>query len=89
MLGIFSTIFALINATNSNIISNIKINNIDVAGLTKIEAEEKMQKIIDKIMEEEIVLKHGEFEKIITFKQMELSTDAQEKVYEACTIRQK
>lgn len=37
-------------------------------------------------MEDPIVLKHGEYETIITLKQMELKADVQEKVYEACTI---
>jgi len=86
ILAVFSTIFALINATNSNIINRISINNIDVSGLSKNEAEEKLQKIIKDIMEEKITLKHGEYEKTVTLKQMELEVDVIDKVYEACTI---
>lgn len=86
ILGVFSTIFALINATNSNIINGISINNIDVSGLSKNEAEEKFQKIIDNMMEEQIILKHGEYEKVVTMKQMELEVDVIDKVFEACTI---
>ena len=37
-------------------------------------------------MEDEIILKHGEDEKIITPKQLELNAHVQDKVYEACTI---
>ncbi len=37
-------------------------------------------------MEDQIVLKHGQYEKVITLKQMELSVDIQDRVYEACTI---
>lgn len=85
ILGVFSTIFALINATNSNIINGISINNIEVSGLSKSEAEEKLQKIINDIMEDRIILKHGEHEKIVTLKQMELEVDVIDKVYEACT----
>ncbi len=86
MYGIFSTIFALINATNSNIINNVTINNIDVSGLTKEEAEEKLQELINSIMQDQIILKHGEYEKIVTLEQMELKVDIQDRVYEACTI---
>lgn len=84
-VGIFSTIFALINSTNSNIIKNVKISNIDVSGLTKQEAEDKMQKIIDSIIEEQLILKHGEYEKTVTLNQMEFETNVQDKVFEACT----
>lgn len=85
-VGIISTIFALINSTNSKIISNITINNIKVSGLTKQEAEDKLQKLIDGILEEQITLKHGEYEKTVTLKHMELEVNVQDKVYEACTI---
>lgn len=37
-------------------------------------------------MEDQIVLKHGEYETIITLKQIGLKVDVQEKVYDACTI---
>lgn len=40
-------------------------------------------------MEDEIILKHGEYEKTITLKQVELKTDIAEKIYEACTIGRK
>ena len=86
ILGVFSTIFALISATNSNIINKVSINNIDISGLSKTEAEEKFQKIIKDMMEEQITLKHGEHEKIVTLKQMELEVDVADKVYEACTL---
>ena len=86
VFGIFSTIFALINSANSNIINNIKINNIDVSGLNQVQAEEKIQNKITAIMNDKILLKHGEQEDEITLKQIELETDLKDKVYEACTI---
>ena len=79
-------IFALINATNSKIIRGVKINNIQVSGLTKSQAEEKLENIIEHVMHDKIVLKHGEYETEITLKQIELNVDIQEKVYDACTI---
>lgn len=86
VLGLFSTIFALINSTNSNIINNVRINNINVSGLTKYEAEEKLINKINAIMNDQIILKHKEHETTITPKQIELNTHVQDKVYEACTI---
>ena len=85
-LLMFSTIFALITSMNSNIISNVKINNIQVSGLDRMQTEKKFESIINKIMDEEITLKHGENEKKFTLKQMELETNINDKIYEACTI---
>ena len=75
-----------INSTNSNIIKNIKINNIEVSGLTRYEAEEKLINKINAIMNDKIILKHNEYETTITLKQIEINTHVQDKVYEACTI---
>lgn len=57
--------------------------------MSQSEAGEKFEGIIDSIMEDEIVLKHGKFEKTFTLKQMELQTDITEKIYEACRIGRK
>lgn len=86
IFAFFSCIFALIYAANSSIMPNVTINNIKVSGLSKLEAEEKFEGLIDGILEDEIILKHGEYEKTVTLKRMELEADITEKVYEACTI---
>ncbi len=62
------------------------INNIDVSGLSKQEAIDKIQTAVDSIMEDEIILKHGEYEITVTLNQMELEVNVQEKVVEACQI---
>ena len=85
-VGFFSTIFALLNTTNSNIIRNVKINNIEVANLTKQEAEEELNQKVNSIMEDKITLRHGEYEKVITLEQMELKVSANDAVYEACKV---
>ena len=74
------------NSTNSSIIRNVRINNIEVSGLTQHEAEEKLISKVNSIMSDQIILKHGEYETIVTLKQMELNAHVQEKVYDACTI---
>lgn len=78
--------FAMIYATNSNIINNVTINNIKVSGLSKSEAEAKFEEITERILDEKIILKHGEDEKTFTLKQMELQADITGAVYKACTI---
>lgn len=86
ILGFFSIIFALIYSMNPNIISNIKINNMKVSGLSKTEAISKFEDEIKKIEEQEVILKHGDNEKKYTFKGMELETDIVDKINEACKI---
>ena len=54
--------------------------------MSKNEAEEKLQNKINTILEEQIILRHGEYEKTVTLKQMELEINLQDKIYEACTI---
>ena len=85
-LGIASTIFALFYAVNSNIIGNVKIENIKVSGLSRTEVEKKFESILDSILEDETILKYGEYEQTFTLKRMELQTDVNDKVYEACTL---
>ena len=43
ILAIFSTIFALINMSNTKIVKGVKIDGIDVSGLSKEEAKEKIE----------------------------------------------
>lgn len=76
-------------AVNSNIINNVTINNLSVSGLSRIEAEKKFEMIINNIIEDEIVLKYGEYEQTFTLKRMELKTDFINKIYDACTLRKK
>ncbi|MCI8518804.1 MAG: hypothetical protein HFJ51_01405 [Clostridia bacterium] len=89
ILGISSTIFALITAMSSKIIPNVRINNLKVSGMSDTEAEEKLEKIIESIIKDEIVLKHEQSKKTFTLKDMELKTNVIDKVSEACLIGRK
>ena len=89
ILIIASTIFALIIAMSSKIIPNVRINNLKFSGLTDVEAEEKLEKIIENIIKDEIVLKHEQNKKTFTLKDMELKTNIIDKVSEACLIGRK
>ena len=86
VLGIFSTIFALFYSTNSKIMNRVTINNIKVSGLSRTEASNKFEQILNNILDDEIIFKYNDYEKAFTLKQLELKTDSNDKVYEACMI---
>ena len=46
LLLIFSVFFSLININNTNILNGISINNIDISGLSKEDATNKISNII-------------------------------------------
>lgn len=85
MIALFSTIFAVINIGNEKLIKGIKIAQIDVSDMTKEEAQKILEEIYYQKMDNEIYLKHGEFESTTTYKALEVEyqiNDAIEKAYE-------
>ena len=72
LLGLFSTIFALINMGNDKLIKGIKIDQIDVSNMTKEEAKNKLEEFYSQKEENEIYLTYGEFESTITYKALEV-----------------
>ena len=59
IIAIFSsTIFALVNINNEKIIGGVSISGIDVSGLTKEEANQKIGEIYQQKKEKEILLKY-------------------------------
>ena len=59
---IFSIIFAILNINNSNIINGIKIEGIDVSGLTREEAKTKIKAVYNDKKQKDITLKYKDFE---------------------------
>lgn len=59
---IFSTIFALITSYKSTIINGIKIKDIDVSGLTKEEAIQKVSSAFDNKLQQSFTLKYNDYE---------------------------
>lgn len=70
---LFSTIFALLNSTKTTIISGISIKDIDISGLTKEQASEKISSEFSKKTSQAITLKHNDFEQTILPEQFEVS----------------
>ena len=73
-------IFSLINTKNKNIANNIYIKGINVSGLTKEEAEQKISSYISSCIPEEIKLKHNDFETSVSTSQLSIYFNTKEAV---------
>lgn len=91
LFGIFSFIFILIlliifctftlfNSNSKTIINGIYINGINVSGLTKEEAKEKLSNYILESIPEEINLKHDNFKTAISTSSLSINFDIDEAV---------
>ncbi len=83
ILGILSTIFALLNINNDKIISGISILGIDVSDLTKEEATTKINKNLNTRLNSELVFSHNEQLYNILPNQLECSYNVSEAVDKA------
>ena len=81
-----STIFALVNINNENIISGVSISGIDVSGLSREEAKGKLEAVYNEKKENDIDLKHNEFETTLSPELMEVNYKIDEAVESAVSI---
>ncbi|MBQ2938719.1 MAG: VanW family protein [Clostridia bacterium] len=72
--------FTLVNTKNDKVINNVYIKGIDVSGLTKEEAKEKISEYINSSVPEEIKLKHDDFETSISTDQLSIYFNVDEAV---------
>lgn len=86
ILIIFSVIFALMNIGNNNIISGVKIEGIDVSGLTRDQAKEKINSIYEEKKQKDIILKYEDYETTITPKLMDTNYDVDKATEEAISL---
>lgn len=86
LLILLSTIFAFININNTNIVSGVKIEGIDVSGLSKEEAEEKLNFIYKDKKEKDILLKYEDYETNINPELIETNYDIEGAITEALSI---
>lgn len=87
ILAIFiSLIFALININNSNIISGVSIENIDMSGLSKEEAKGKLEIIYNEKLQKEISVKYQDYESEINPTILETNYKIDDAVEEAFLI---
>ena len=83
LLFVFSTIFALINLNNVNILSGIKVNGIEVSNLSKEEAFNKLNEEVNKKLESNIVIKAEDFEYEVKLAQIETKYNIEKALEEA------
>lgn len=86
LVGILSTVFALINRDNETIFSGISIQGIDVSNLTIDEAKRKVSSIIGNHISEEISLQYNDFQTVILPEQFGVSFDVDSAVEQAYYI---
>lgn len=86
ILAIFSIIFALMNIDNNNIISGVKIEGIDISGLTREQAKEKINAVYEEKKQKDIVLKYGEYETTITPQLLDTNYDIDEATKKAISL---
>ena len=87
VIGIFiSTIFALVNINNQNIMSGVSIEGIEVSGLSKEEAKAKMETIYQEKKEKEVPIKYEEYETTLNPTLMEVNYNIDKAVEEAYSV---
>ena len=86
LLAILSTIFALINMNNTNIIDGVFIQGIDVSNLSVEDAKSKLSPIVNEYISKEITLKYGDFSKTLVPSQFNVNFDVDSAVQTAYSI---
>ena len=80
LIAVLSTIFALMNINNEKIIKGVHIKGISVENLTKEEATNKLNEIINASFDRDISLKCEDYEVTLNAKQLEASFNIEEAV---------
>lgn len=83
---IISTIFALININNTNIVSGVKIEGIDVSGLSREEAKEKIDSIYNEKKQKDILLKYEDYDATINPELIDANYDTDSAIEDAMDI---
>ena len=86
ILLVLSTVFAILNLNNNKIISGISISGVDVSGLSKNEAAEKIKSIYNSKIEKDIGLKYQDYEATLSPSLLEVNYDIEKAVDEAYLI---
>lgn len=86
LLLIISTIFAILNIGKENIINGVSIEGIDMSGLSKTEAIEKLNNLYQAKKEKEIGLKYENYVTTLNLTVMEVNYEVEKAVDEAYLI---
>ena len=85
-LIIISTVFALININNTNIVSGVKIEGIDVSGLSREEAKAKIDLVYNEKKQKDILLKYEDYDTTINPELIDTNYDTERAIEEAISI---
>lgn len=85
-LMIFSIVFAILNMNNINIVNGVKIDGIDVSGLSKEEAKTKIEEIYSEKKDKNIILKYNDTEINVSQEILETDYEIDKAVNEAIEI---
>ena len=83
VVALLSTMFAIINMSNSKIIKGITIEQVDVSKLSKEEAQKILEEIYAAKLKNQIYLTYKEFETTITYEALEVDYQIENAVKEA------
>ena len=86
IVAICFSIFTIFNNNNENIVTGISIKNIDVSGLSKTQAKEKVENYKKEKLPENILLKHNDFETSIPLSSIEVNFDIDGAIDQALQI---
>lgn len=86
IIAIFSVIFAITNINNANITKGVKIEGIDVSGLTREQAKEKLESIYSEKKKKDIKLKYEDFETTIAPETLETNYNIEKATNEAILV---
>lgn len=86
LLLLISTIFAILNIGKENITSGVSVEGIDVSGLSKKEAVEKLNSLYQNKIEKEIGVRYEEYVTTLNLTVMETNYEVEKAVDEAYLI---
>lgn len=86
IIFVLSITFSVLNVGSDKILQNIKIQYINVARMTQKDAKEMLEARFDEKKNNQIKLKHNDFEAFISLEQLDVNTNIDEKVQEAYAI---
>lgn len=86
VIVVFSTIFGIINMNSNKIVKGVKSNQIELAGLTKEEAVEKLNSILNNNEKNVVVVKRGDVKKEIKLDDINGKFDVEDVVNKAYNL---
>ena len=81
-----SVVFSIMNINNNNIVKGVKIEGIDVSGLSREDAKSKIESIYQDKKEKEITLKYKDYEATLSPQLLEVNYDIDKGIEEAVSI---